>query len=94
VRMEHISKIVSRVLHKKPVSKQRPGQIIDWEREWVRAAGEAGEESFPLQIKNGIMTVRVVHSSWMMELKRREKEIRKELEQNTGVSLSKIRFTR
>jgi len=92
--MERISEILSRVLKEGACAGPRAGTVVDWEREWVRAAGAAGEQSFPLGMEKGVLRVRVVNSSWLMELRRREPGIRKELETNTGVSVTRIVFTR
>lgn len=91
--MERISDILSRVLREGAPDRRKADRERDWEQEWSRVAGAAANHSYPLGYEKGVLRVRVLNSSWLMELRRREPALREKLEK-IGATVEGIVFTR
>lgn len=89
-----ISEIIPAVLNN--INKTQPCEkrdiFIDWEKIWAQICGEARAYSYVLKISDDTLVVAVKNSAWIMELKKREKELLKTIYETTGIRLKKIRF--
>lgn len=89
-----ISEIIPNVL--KNINKiqqcEKRDTTFDWEKIWAQICGDARAYSYVLKLVDNTLVVAVKNSAWIMELKKREKELIKTIYETTGIRLKKIRF--
>ena len=95
---EKISEILKRVLqkiqNKEEKKEERINPIIDWEKIWIELFPEESLFTEVIEMNKKILSIRVTNSAWMMELKKRKQDIKKQLEQKTGFLFVDIKFFR
>ncbi|MCM8815284.1 MAG: DciA family protein [Candidatus Omnitrophica bacterium] len=93
---KRISDILPEAWKVKPAqeTRLRNAGIVDWEKVWAQECDEARNYSYVLKYTDSTLVVAVKNSAWILELKKREKELLKKLQSATGEKIKKIKFVR
>lgn len=93
---KRLSEVLSDLMNNKGILSgglRRDG-IIDWEKIWAEISGDASKYSYFLKLDKDTIIVSVKNSAWVLELKKREKDLLKAISERTGREIKKIKLVR